>query len=474
MMDRKAEYERLVEEISASSERAEGTVERARKRLMRRRMFTRPAVTIAAVFVCFVALVNLSHTVAEACYSVPCLRELARAVTFSRSLSDAVDNEYIQPLELTQTDGNITASVEYLIVDQKQVTVFFRLESEVYGHMTAEPNFRDADGEFLGSCAYGLNDHEVPNGQLQSVTLDFVDGDVPDTLRMYLKVRDVGGWQASAVMPPEDQIITDDNDRWDIAQKDAEYVEPEYDARFDFRLEFDPYFTQQGRRMEVNRTVELGDQKIIITDIEIFPSHLRLNVDAPEDNSSWLKGLEFRILAGGEIFDTVKNGISATGSTDTPMMSSYRADSTFFYEVEELTIEITAAQWLDKDMERVRIDLAGGSADVMPEGAELIKTERRGDRWVVTVGCAMRNWDGDENKANFHQIFLGTCYDPEGNEYHINTWSSNILTDEYGERSGYFYEEFPLYGYPYDEVWLTPAYSRYWQAVEPVTITVAD
>ena len=469
-MDRSAEYKRLLEELSVPAEGAEGTVERARARLRRRRTLTRPAAMIAAAFLCFVALVNLSPTVAEACSGVPGLRELARAVTFSRSLSDAVDNDYVQPIDLTQTDGDITASVEYLIVDQKQVTVFFRLESEVYGHMIAEPDFRDSDGEFLGSCAYGINDYDVPNGELQSATLDFIYGDVPGTVRMYLKVRDVGGWQASATMPPEGQIITDDNDRWDIARSDMEYVEPEYAARFDFLLEFDPYFTQQGRRVEINRTVELDGQKIILTDMEIFPSHLRLNVDSPEDNTSWLKGLEFRISAGREVFDTVKNGISATGSDGTPEMRSYRADSTFFYDAKELTIEITAAEWLDKDMERIRVDLAGASAEAMPEGAELIRTERQGDRWVVTVGCAMRNWSGDETDANFHQIFLGAYYGPEGNEHHINSWSSY----EYGERNGYFYEEFPLYDYPYDEVWLTPAYSRYWQAEEPVTISISS
>ena len=467
-MDRNAEYKRLLEEISVPPGGAEGTVARARRRLRRRRMLTRPAAAIAALFVCFAALVNLSPTVAEACGGVPGLRELARAVTFSRSLSDAVDNAYVQPIELTQTDGDISASVEYLIVDQKQVTVFFRLTSDVYGHMIAAPGFRDAEGEFLGSCIYGANDFDVPNGQLQSATLDFVEGDVPDTLRMYLKVRDVGGWQADASAPPEDRIITGDNDKWDLARPDEEYADPEYAARFDFLLEFDPYFTQQGKHMEINRTVELGDQKIILTDIEIFPSHLRLNVDAPEDNTSWLQGLEFRVMAGGAVFDTVKNGISATGSLDKPMMSSYRADSTFFYDAQELTIEITGATWLDKDMERVRVDLAGASAEVMPDGAELISAERRGDRWVVTVGCEMRGWDGDEDSMKFHQIFLGRYYDPEGNEYYINSWSSY----EYGEGTGYFYEEFPLYDYPYDEVWLTPAYSRFWKAETPVTVTI--
>lgn len=463
-MDRNKEYRLLLDEAGSCGGRAEGTVERAMARLRRRRAVTRPLCSIAAVFVCFVALVNFCQPVAEACAGIPGLRELARAVTFSRSLSDAVDNEYVQPIELTQSSGEISAAVEYLIVDQKQVTVFFRLDSQVYECLSVTPEFRNADGGFLGSCAYHLNDYDVPNGQLQSATIDFVQGDVPDRMRMYLNVRDVGSWYASE---PAEAAPADE---WDIAR---DYVEPEYDARFDFLLEFDPYFTQQVKHIEVNQTVELDGQHILIRDIEVYPSHLRLNVEDSQGNTSWLKGLEFRIEAGGEVFDTVRNGIVSSGMAGTPMMTSYRADSTFFYEAEELRVVITAATWLDKDMERIRIDLAAGTADTMPEGAELIEVERGENRWVVTVGAAMRNWDGDGTVHKFHQIFLDNYYDAEGNEYHIGAWSSNILTGEYGERPGYFYERFPLYDYPYDEVWLSPAYSHYWTAVEPVTITIS-
>ena len=69
--------------------------------------------------------------VAYACSKVPGLRELAEAVTFSRSLTDAVNNQYVQPISLTQTQNGITASVDYLIVDQKQVNVFYRLTADV-------------------------------------------------------------------------------------------------------------------------------------------------------------------------------------------------------------------------------------------------------------------------------------------------------------------------------------------------------
>ena len=59
---------------------------------------------------------------------------------------DAVENEYVQPMYLSQTDDEITASVEYLIVDQKQVNVFFRLDSERFTNLSVHPEVLAEDG----------------------------------------------------------------------------------------------------------------------------------------------------------------------------------------------------------------------------------------------------------------------------------------------------------------------------------------
>ena len=45
-------------------------------------------------------------------------------------------------------------------------------------------------------------------------------------------------------------------------------------------------------------------------------------------------------------YDPVENGITATGMVDSPMMTSYRADSSYFYEAKHLNIVITGAEWL--------------------------------------------------------------------------------------------------------------------------------
>lgn len=320
-MNRMEEYQAMLEALEQSAPGLDTTLERAyaKKRKRTRQRILRPVAGLAACFVLFVLLVNFSAPVAYACARIPGLRELAEAVTFSRSLTDAVDNAYVQPMELSQTSNGITAEVDYLIVDQKQVNVFYRLNSEKYPQLTADPEVFDRDGN-RPSCGYHSNDFNAENGELRCLTIDFVDNNVPDCLKIRLHVDSFD--VVSEAVPPEHPA--------DIFE-DAPEEERNYLASFEFLLEFDPQFTAAGKIFPVNQTVTLDGQDITITKIEVYPTHLRVDVREEDGNSAWLQDLEFYIETDwGMKFEPASSGITATGSVDSPAMVSYRADSTIF------------------------------------------------------------------------------------------------------------------------------------------------
>ena len=90
-MKRFEEYEALMAELeNCAPVELEDTLVRAQKKKMRREKIYRPFIGVAAV-----------------------------------------KNDYVQPMNLVQMDGEISVKVEYLIVDQKQVNVFYRLYSDV-------------------------------------------------------------------------------------------------------------------------------------------------------------------------------------------------------------------------------------------------------------------------------------------------------------------------------------------------------
>ena len=458
-MNRKNEFEAMIEELNHPVPGLEATLDRAYKKKRKRttKMIVRPLSGLAACFAVFVLLVNFCAPVAYACSLVPGLRELAAAVTFSRSLTDAVENEYVQPMDLSQTDNDITAEVAYLIVDQKQVNVFYRLDSDKYESLDADPEVLNSDGVRPASCGYSSTGFGAENGELRCLSIDFVDDNVPDSLRIKLDVytNDIRHEQVAPDRAVDD-IYSDDP-----------YEEPDYLAHFDFLLEFDPKFTATGKVFPVNQTVILEGQAITITDIEVYPTHMRVDIAESADNTAWLKRLDFYIETDwGMKFDPVSNGITATGSTDSPSMVSYRADSTYFYEADHLKLVITGAQWLRKDMKTTYLNLVTGEHGELPEGAEFDSARKQGSGWVVKFRAA---YDEDEP---MYQLFGNLFYDADGNEYEINQWSSRYGDPDEEGYITYFYDEFPLLKFTGDEVWLTPHFSHNWVSEDQIVITI--
>lgn len=442
-MNRGKEFVAMLEELNQPAPGLEDTLNRAYKKKRKRtiKLIVCPLGGLATCLVAFVLLVNLSVPIAYACSQIPVLRELAASVIFSRSLANAVDNDYVQKINLKQTENDITAEIEYLIVDQKQVNIFYRLNSKKYDHLLADPKIR-CDDE---NVAYYVSNNCVveENGVLLSVTVDFTQGNVPDKLQCVLRVYSY-------------------YERLSQGNKDTSYL-----AEMEFTLQFDPEFTATGEVFPVNKTVILDGQNITVTNIAVYPTHLRVEVAESEDNTAWLKSLDFYIETdGGEKFEPVSNGVTATGSADSPSMVSYRADSPYFYEAEHLKFVITGAQWLRKDQEKTYLNLVTGEHSQFPEGAQLEDIQRQEDAWVIKI----RATPGENGEM--YRVFGDVIHDSAGNAYTINRWYG-VLIHSNKDGSVRCYDTFiTLKNYPYDEVWLTPPYSHNWTADQPVEIPV--
>ena len=455
-MSRNEEYKALLAELEQVPESLGATVERTVKRKnasqRKRRAWGVSCGSIAACFAAFVLLVNLSVPFARACGTIPVLRELAKAVAWSPSLSAAVENEYVQPVGQSQTVNGITATVEYVIVDQKQLNIFFTLNADGYDNLNAEmPRYEPEQVCSTIGC-----DWNQPPGTLLNFTLDYGDNSVPDSFTMTFGVT-------SYVEPdwsdrPEEAPVESYEDEM---LESVEAEEPDYMAEFTFALAFDPQFTAKGELIPVNRTVTLDGQSLTVTEVEIYPTHVRVNVADDPSNTAWLKSLSFYLEnEDGEQFRPISNGISATGGEDSPAYVSFRLESPYFADSEHLTLHITGAEWLDKDMERVRVDLVNRTAERLPEGVAFQSAEKRDGGWVLTFRVQQR----EENHS--YQVWYATFYDEAGNQYEANRRGTTT------DGSGYFEEMLPLPGYQEDEVWLQPTYSRTTTEITPIAVPI--
>ena len=273
-MDRMEEYKALRDAPEELPPALEGAVARARARARRRRLWRRisaPAGSAAAGVAALVLLVNLSTPFALACGRVPVLKELAAAVAFSPSLKAAVENDYVQYIGQSATDNGITVHLEYLMADQGGLTLFLSITGpEEATSFMPRATFTTPNGERLENCSVQM-DSVTPGALSNAITVAFKgeeEPQLPESLRLTCEVQahipdvtDAGEWTADAVVT------------------------------FDFPLE--QQFRGQGRTVEVNRWLELDGNNIRIVDLELYPTHARLNLEQDPDNAEELQSLDF-------------------------------------------------------------------------------------------------------------------------------------------------------------------------------------
>ncbi len=468
-MNRNDEYNALMDSLETTPPALEYTLARARakrsaaKKRNIRAVFA-PLGSLMALCLVFVLLVNVSPSFAYAAGRVPLLRELAKAVAASPSLSAAVENQYVQPIELEQTDSGITARVEYVIVDQKQLDIFYTLRSDSYFAMDATPEIKSADGSTLEGFSIQSGSYYAENGTLLKMTVDFSDTNMPENLILRLRVHDNGSndGEASVVVSPAPE--KDDSP--------ARHTAPVPVAVFEFSLQLDPQFTAKGQLISLNREFTLEGQQLTLTSIEIYPTHMRLNFDDKPENTAWLKALSFYVEdEKGRRFESIADGITAKGKQDSPMFASFYLESSYFAESKQLTLYITGATWLDKDMETISIDLENSTADKLPDSVRLESVQRQGKDCFVVFSAPL------VKENSYYQIIDWDYTDAAGESRTIGESSTmegyaNPDTGEYTATPDRFAERLLLQNYPYGSVSLHPSFSRRSDLAQPIALEI--
>ncbi|MFA5536039.1 MAG: DUF4179 domain-containing protein [Bacillota bacterium] len=467
-MDRQGEYLELLQELSNTPLGLEHTITRAQAKISsmkRRRFVTLSFSSLASLLIAFVLLVNLSVPFAQACGRIPLLKELTQLVAFSPSLTKAIENEYVQPIEIEQTKNGITVRIEYVIVDQKQLEVFYSIDAKQFTALEVTPKIKAFNGDTIDGYSLYSSSYNTPNKELRRMTVDFMEKDMPGSLQLFLMIYNNERHSLNEKPVPLGQ-------ERNALLDDIPNIEPDYIAEFTFLLEFDPSYTSQGKHIILDKTFDIGNQKLNINKVEIYPTHLRLNLEDYTDNTAWLKSLDFYLEdEKGNRFQPISNGITGTAAEDTPMMESFWLESPFFYESMELTAYITGATWLDKKLDKIALDLKNTTTDFLPEGVLLEDVEKIDGSWLLTFSAR-------EFKENHtHQIWSHTYYDEEGEEYLIGG-SSTITGVYYSEIIGKdtegprFIVKFAIKDYPYDIVYLSPAYSWVVKLSTPIKIKI--
>ena len=438
-MDRRQEYEALLRALEETPPALEYTVQRAVACRRRRRWGRRlgiPAASLAGVFTAFVVLVNTSMPFAMACSGVPGLRELMAAVALSPSLKAAVEHDYAQYIGQSQTDNGITLCLEYLILDQGQISFFMEAEGP-YTCYHLEPRLYDAAGEEWKGCT--ISNPVLDGGTLtQAVTVHVVEESfqIPEEIRMECRVNahTEGGEERRGT------------------------------ALVSFTVPVDTQSLNDCRSLPVGDWV---GQRLRFG-LDSYPTHGRLTVEEHPDNTARLAGMDFYLEdeTGRRYEDNPAGSVGAIGSRR-------MCDTTYFSDPAHLALYITRLEWLDQGRERVTVDLETGAVEgMLPEGVE-IYTHRISDRIIEIAALAEQ-----EEKSSYG--LLGTGYRTEaGEERSIRQygyrWDQSLWSgtpDETAIPDGWFAQLLTLEDYPWSTVELDLQFTQRHTLEEPMEVTL--
>ena len=436
-MNRNEEYAALVAELNLAPLKLDFTLDRAlmrrKERTRRKRAVFAPLGSLAALLTTFVLLVNISPSFAYAAGRVPILRDLALAVAFSPSLSAAVENEYVQPVGLEQTKDGIIARIEYLIVDQKQLNIFFTLDSDVYTRLCANASISDAEGESMWGYSVIGSSYTEENGTLLKAVVDFQEGIMPDSMILTLEVYDNNPIERAPVTTLGESLLADDHDR------------PEPITKFSFPLSFNPDYTAKGEKLTFNQDFYIDGQRLILDSVEIYPTTMRLNFSFDPANTAWPTDLRFELEdERGESFGSSSSGLKGYGFP----LFTYVLESPYFSDSKHLNLRFTGADWLDKGKERVHLDLVNKTADFLPEGVDFTDAQKQEGGWLLFFTAESLG------NGQTQQLWSWDAYSPASGKYDISGMSRRSAGLR-GEKNEQLFETIlTLADYPHDEVWL--------------------
>lgn len=456
-MDRRQEYEALLRALEETPPALEYTVQRAVACRRRRRWGRRlgiPAASLAGVFTAFVVLVNTSMPFAMACSGVPGLRELMAAVALSPSLKAAVEHDYAQYIGQSQTDNGITLRLEYLILDQGQISFFMEAEGPYESYLVKAKCLDGAGKELQGGL--GISSVSFAGDTLANAVSLVADDSFqfPEEMRMECRVE---GQRQTDGIAPEAAPGTGS----------ADGEEPE--ATFVFTFPMDTQSLNDCRSLPVGDWVEVDGQRLRFG-LDSYPTHGRLTVEEHPDNTARLAGMDFYLEdeTGRRYEDNPAGSVGAIGNRR-------MCDTTYFSDPAHLTLYITRLEWLDQGRERVTVDLETGAVEgVLPEGVS-VYARRVGAKGGEVAFLAPNPPESSETNIVLYQVAQEVRWkDVSGAEQ--TAWSHSSRSG--GEiwpgtpcPEGYFAEIWNLEDCP-DTVEIDLHFSRRNMLEQPIAVTL--
>jgi hypothetical protein len=403
-------------------------IRRAKQARRRRKAAAAAALACALLFFTLVTTIRVSPVMAAYIAQMPGMDGLVRLIRWDSGIQRAVENEMMQPVEVSDAHRDIRFSVHHILADESRLLVFYDVtgpEHLDFRHL----NLYDAellrpDGTPLEGYGYGI-EQNVDNPDGFSSYIDFTFGepiDYPDNLtlqvrfQIHLADESPAAASDSGTIPP---AIEDLNQVWSV------------------RLPIDKSkFADMTETIPIGETVMMEGQRITFDKLIVRPTRMELHIAYDPANTKKIFSFDdLQFVDGqGAVYAPIAHGLTGTKLDDDHAVLYFQ--SSYFSEADSLILTGSSARALDKAKLQVQVDLENRRLLTRPDDRLELAGINRSEAGLELKFKLRNDHPLDEHHA--YHIFSHQMTDAEGRVYEQSSAGASSPIDGYYEIFSWF------------------------------------
>ncbi|MEZ7794733.1 DUF4179 domain-containing protein [Bacillus circulans] len=270
------------------------------------------------IIISFVTSIRISPTFANALSSIPGMEWLIGYIEQDKGYSAIIENDYYQKVDVSETKGDLTLTIDGVIMDESGINIFYTLQStkSLTGGKIKDVNL--------------FNKEEFPE-HAQSNNVFFPD-DIENEFQSMVEYQFVKPFSFKDLKFNFEFITVIDN-------KEIKFLIP-----FELKENIKKQITYP-----INQVVEVENQKMTIEEMIVYPLRIGVKVAFDPANTKEILGFEDMRLENenGEVWSAIANGIVNTTLSKYEKM--YYLQSNYFEKPKDLYLRINKLMAIDKE-----------------------------------------------------------------------------------------------------------------------------
>lgn len=364
-----------------------------------------------ALILIFVTSIKVSPAFANTVKTLPGMEAIVKMIEGDRGIEDAVQNDFIQEIDVSETHGDVTLTVDRIIVDQARMILFYSIHTTGdYSFLRLKrPDLLSGDGTEL-KVSLSYND---PNEGAQFKQEKKLAGKMDIQFRENVEV-------------PEILVL---ETRLEEAESGTSTIGHELDHEWHLEIPIDKkWFENTRETIAMDPKIQMKNQTIHLEKLVIDPIRIGLHMKFDEKNTMQLFHFDDIKLVDekGETWP-LSNGLMRTGSEDDFVLYF---QSNYFRKPKELYLTGSSIRAMDKEERNVVIDVKEEKLKKSPEDGRIRLKEvtKEGNNLQFHLSVQL----DEQDKEKGYQMFSHTLVNDDAETQEaIATRDDELISEIY-------------------------------------------